>query len=99
VAIFPRVRFGAVQYLILVCAVLQCLTQIKMRQPMTAGARLIVIFARNVGNGILTRCATQQLMNAASDHKFSSWPFKWLGLTVAHLLCRIPRVPAPRPVD
>ena len=71
-AIFPRVRFGAVQYLILVCAVLQCLTQIKMRQLMMAGARLTVIFARNVDNAILICCAMQQLMNAASQHKFSS---------------------------
>jgi hypothetical protein len=39
-AIFPRVRFGAVQYLILMCAVLQCLTQIKMRELMTVGAKL-----------------------------------------------------------
>ena len=71
-AIFPGVRLGAVQYLILMCFVLQCLTQIKMRQLMMAGARLTVIFARNVDNAILTCCAMQQLMNAASQHKFSS---------------------------
>jgi len=62
---------------ILVYAILQCLIQIKMRRPMTTGARLIVISAWNVGN--VTRCAMQQLMNAASHQKFSSWPFKWTG--------------------